>query len=219
MSFLGVRESAKGFSWVHRAAAAADVAALERATGLDELTASLLAARGVSAADYDTFMTPRLRDLLPDPSRLKGFDTLASTLLDAIAAGETIGILTDYDVDGATSAAVLVSCLRALGASFHLYVPDRVDEGYGPSDKAFIEFAQHGIRTVLTLDCGSMAHGVLHRAEAGGIRVMVVDHHQISGDPPRVTAHINPNQVGCDSGIGTCAAVGVVFVVAVAGVR
>ena len=215
MSFLGVEESAKGFVWVHRTADEAAIAELERAEGLDELTARLLAARGVSPADFDTFMTPRLRDLLPDPSRLKGFDALAETLLDAIAAGETIGILTDYDVDGATSAAVLVSCLRTLGAPFHLYVPDRVDEGYGPSDKAFIEFAQAGIKTVVTLDCGSMAHGVLHRAEAGGIRVMVVDHHQISGEPPRVTAHINPNQDGCESGIGTCAAVGVAFVVAV----
>ena len=184
------------------------------AAGLDNLTARLLAARGVQAADFDTFMTPRLRDLLPDPSTLQGFDALAQTLLDAVQAGETIGILTDYDVDGATSAALLVACLRALNAPFHLYVPDRVSEGYGPSDQAFMEFAREGIKTVVTLDCGSMAHGPLHRAEAG-MRVMVIDHHQISGAPPNITAHINPNQDGCDQWHWGCAAVGVVFVVAV----
>ena len=215
MNFLGVHQSAKGFSWLQRAADTRAVMALERAAGLDEVTARLLAARGIGPEDLETFLTPRLRDLLPDPLILQGFEALAQTLLDAIHARETIGILTDYDVDGATSAAVMVACLRALGADYHLYVPDRLEEGYGPSDKAFVHFAHAGVKTVLTLDCGSMAHGPLHRAEAGGIRVLVIDHHQISGDPPRVTAHINPNQAGCISGIGTCAAVGVAFVVAV----
>lgn len=215
MSFLGVEESAKGFRWVERVADAQAVTDLQKVGGLDALQARLLAARGIGAEEIQNFLKPRLRDLLPDPARLKGFSEFADTLLTAIADGQTIGILADYDADGATSAGVLVAMLRALGAPFALYVPDRLAEGYGPSDQAFQFFASQSVRTVVCLDCGSMAHGPVQRAEAGGIQVLIIDHHQIAGEPPRVSAHINPNQAGCDSGIGACAAVGVCFVVMV----
>ena len=213
MAFLGVERSAKEFTWVERPADPNLIQRLRAESAVDELRAQLLASRGITPEALDAFMRPRLRDLLPDPSDLKGFHEFESAFFSAHQAGERIGILADYDVDGATSAAVLVAFLRALGLSFELYVPDRLNEGYGPSDEAFDHFTRLGITTVITLDCGSMAHGPLHRAESKGIRVLVIDHHLIDGAPPSVTAHINPNQSGCISGIGTCAAVGVCFTV------
>ncbi len=215
MAFLGVETSAKEFTWVERPSNAGLEAALALVPGVDRLSARLLAARGLTPDTLEGFLRPRLRDLLPDPVTLKGFAEFAAALFKAQAAGETVGVLADYDVDGATSAAVMVALLRAWGLDFDLYVPDRLTEGYGPSDQAFAYFAKRGVGIIITLDCGSMAHGPVQRAQAAGQRVLVIDHHLIDGDPPQVTAHINPNQTGCESGLGTCAAVGVCFTVVV----
>lgn len=215
MGFLGVTNSAKGFTWVERTADQASIDKLQQQHALEPLAAKLLAARGIEAEQVEGFLHPRLRTLLPDPSTLKGFDDFEAVFFKAIEAGEEIGILADYDVDGASSAAVLVALLRALGVRFHLYVPDRLTEGYGPSDQAFAHFARLGVRTIVCLDCGSMAHGPVQRAQAAGQSVLIIDHHLLDGAPPAVAAHINPNQDGCESGIGACAAVGVCFVVVV----
>ncbi len=215
MAFLGVETSAKEFTWVERPSDVSLEAALALVPGVDPLSARLLAARGLTPDTLEGFLRPRLRDLLPDPATLKGFAEFSAALFKAQAAGETVGMLADYDVDGATSAAVMAALLRDWGLDFDLYVPDRLTEGYGPSDQAFAYFAKRGICTIVTLDCGSMAHGPLQRAEAAGQRVLVIDHHLIDGAPPQVTAHINPNQTGCESGLGTCAAVGVCFAVVV----
>ena len=215
MSLLGVTDSAKGFAWVARLAPPEAVQPLANLPGLGTFGAQLLAARGIGPGEAQTFLRPRLRDLLPDPASLMGFAAFEDAFFAAAQRGETLGILADYDVDGATSAAVLVALLRALGLEFSLYVPDRLEEGYGPSDKAFADFARQGVRTVICLDCGSMAHGPVQRAVAAGLRVLIIDHHLIEGAPPQVTAHINPNQAGCSSGLGSCAAVGVCFTVMV----
>ena len=215
MSFLKVTNSAKGFAWVERPADQAAINALQRQHALAFPAAHLLAARGIGADQVESFLQPRLRTLLPDPSNLKGFADFEKAFFAAVDQGEEIGILADYDVDGASSAAVLVAFLRTLGVPFHLYVPDRLREGYGPSDQAFAHFARLGVRTIVCLDCGSTAHGPVRRAEAAGQRVLIIDHHLLGGAPPAVCAHINPNQQGCESGIGSCAAVGVCFLVVV----
>ena len=215
MAFLDVEQSAKGFVWTQRPVDADAAASLSRRPDINPVARHLLAARGVDDDGLDNFLNPRLRHLLPEPTRLKGFEEFETAFFAAVKAGERIGILADYDVDGATSAAVLVALLRALGLEFELYVPDRLTEGYGPSDQAFEHFVRTGIRTVVCLDCGSMAHGPVQRAQRAGHQVLIIDHHQIDGAPPEVSAHINPNQAGCESGIETCAAVGVCFAVVV----
>ena len=215
MAFLGVEQSAKQFSWAERPSNTQLETLLCNTAGINALSARLLASRGIKPEELENFLRPRLRDLLPNPQHLKGFSNFAEALFEAHVAGETIGILADYDVDGATSAATMVALLRSLSLDFDLYVPDRLTEGYGPSDQAFAYFARRNIRTIMTLDCGSTSHGPVQRAEAAGLRVLVIDHHLIDGAPPNVTAHINPNQMGCNSGLKTCAAVGVCFVVVV----
>lgn len=160
-------------------------------------------------ADY---LRPTLRSLFPDPSCFTDMDEAARALVDALEAGTDVWVLADYDVDGGSSAALLVRWFRAMGREISLYVPDRLTEGYGPNAGAFQRMKAAGAGLVVTVDCGAAAHDALETAADLGLEVVVIDHHLMRGDPPRARAVVNPNRGDCNSGQGNLAAAGVVFV-------
>ncbi|TWH88043.1 exonuclease RecJ [Novosphingobium taihuense] len=188
----------------------------------DAIVTQLLLSRGVGPEDLERHRRPTLRDFLPDPSLFRDMDKAACRLADAVLSGEQITIYGDYDVDGATSAALLILLLRDLGVSAGHYIPDRLLEGYGPSGEALVKLAQEGSNLIVTVDCGAMAHEALAAAADVGVDVIVVDHHKCSPELPRAAALINPNRLDeCDEAAahGHLAAVGVAFLLAVATVR
>jgi single-stranded-DNA-specific exonuclease len=194
----------------------------DESLGMDALIDELLLARGVAREDLPRHRDPKIRDFLPDPSCFRDMDIGAKRLADAVQQGQTIAIFGDYDVDGATSAALLVLLLRRLGAEPIVYIPDRLMEGYGPSGKALIELKARGASVAVCVDCGAQAFDALEEAKAAGLDVIVVDHHQCASLLPVAFALINPNRLDeSDDGAahGHLAAVGMAFLLGVALVR
>jgi single-stranded-DNA-specific exonuclease len=189
---------------------------------MDSLRDELLLARGVERDDLVRHRDPRIRDFLPDPSAFNDMDKGAKRLADAIQAGETVAIFGDYDVDGATSAALLTLLLRQLGAEPIVYIPDRLMEGYGPSGAALVELKNRGASIAVTVDCGAQAFEALEEAKAAGLDVIVVDHHQCATLLPVAYALINPNRLDegeIGAAHGHVAAVGMAFLLGVALIR
>ncbi|MGB8274500.1 MAG: single-stranded-DNA-specific exonuclease RecJ [Alphaproteobacteria bacterium] len=213
---LGVERSVTGKRW--RARLGDDRLALALAQRLDlpEIVARILAARGVGLEDAASFLDPRLRSLLPDPSHLLDMDKATDRIVRAVREGEKIAIFGDYDVDGATSAALLARYLAAVGSAPRTYIPDRVREGYGPNGAAMRTLAAEGIRLVITVDCGISAHQALQEAREAGLDVVVVDHHEAESLLPAAAAVINPNRLDEASPLKQLAAVGVAFLLAAA---
>jgi single-stranded-DNA-specific exonuclease len=217
---FGVDNSLSGKAWRWRGG----YMALESAEGGLErgLVDQLLLGRGIAREELALHRSPSLRSFLPDPSIFSDMDSAADRLAQAILAGEQITVFGDYDVDGATSAALLVRLLRSLGHDAGAYIPDRLLEGYGPSGEALVRLGTEGSSLVVTVDCGAMAFEALAAAHDAGIDVIVVDHHKCAAELPRAFALVNPNRLDeCDEAAahGHLAAVGVAFVLAVALVR
>jgi len=210
--FLDVSRSLSGRAWRQRPAEPSVTRAHMQALGLDEPLARALASRGVRADQGADFLTPTLKALFPDPSSFMDMDAAASAILDALTAGSSIHVFADYDVDGASSAALLVRWFRAMGSDLPIYVPDRITEGYGPSAKAFDTLKASGADLVITVDCGAAANEAVAHASAIGLNVVVIDHHMMREEPPLCLAVVNPNRPGDNSGQGNLAAAGVVFV-------
>ena len=189
---------------------------------MDSLLDELLLARGVPAGDLQRHRDPRIRDFLPDPSAFKDMDKGAKRLTDAVVEGETVAVFGDYDVDGATSGALLTLLLRRLGSEPIVYIPDRLMEGYGPSGAALVELKNRGASLAITVDCGAQAFDALEEAKAAGLDVIVVDHHQCATLLPVAFALINPNRLDEDAlaaSHGHLAAVGMAFLLGVALIR
>ena len=193
------------------------------AIGLEhDIAAQLLMSRGVPEHDLERHRNPSLRAFLPDPSLFRDMDVAAERLARAIESQEPVTVYGDYDVDGATSAALLIRLIRALGHEARYYIPDRLLEGYGPSGEALVRIAEEGSSLIVTVDCGAMAHQALDMARQAGVDVIVVDHHKCSPELPRAVALVNPNRLDEEleaAAHGHLAAVGVAFLLAVATVR
>ena len=187
-----------------------------------DLVDQLLLARGVESSDLARHRAPTLRHFLPNPSVFADMDTAATRLADAVEQGESIAIFGDYDVDGATSAALLILLLRRLGTNPTVYIPDRLMEGYGPSGKALVELKAKGASLAITVDCGAQAFEALAEAAAAGLEVIVCDHHQCATALPIAVALINPNRLDESpegAAHGHLAAVGMAFLFGVALLR
>lgn len=215
-AFLGVERSVTGKRWRSRLDDDRPSIALAQATGLPEIVARVLAGRAIDAGAVDGFLEPRLRDQLPDPEHLRDMGKAAERLARAIVAGEEIAVFGDYDVDGATSAALLARFVRAAGGRVRTYIPDRLKEGYGPSAAALRRLQREGAAVVVTVDCGVSAHAALGEAAAAGVEVIVVDHHLAEPRLPEALAIVNPNRLDESSPHRQLAAVGVTFLLVVA---
>ncbi|MFZ9396068.1 MAG: single-stranded-DNA-specific exonuclease RecJ [Erythrobacter sp.] len=217
---LGITSSLSGRAWCWRGGN------MELGTGVagleDDILTQLLLTRGVRREDLSRHLAPTLREFLPDPSVFRDMDQAAERLAQAVLGGEAITIYGDYDVDGATSAALLTSLLRDLGAQADYYIPDRLLEGYGPSGEALLRLADAGSSLIVTVDCGAMAHEALKQAHDAGVDVIVVDHHKCAPELPLASALVNPNRLDESDDAaahGHLAAVGVAFLLAIALIR
>jgi single-stranded-DNA-specific exonuclease len=216
---FGIERSLGGTSWRWRGG---NMALGSANAGLDDIVTQLLLSRGVARDDIGRHRTPSIRSFLPNPSEFRDMDAAAERLAQAILSHETVTIYGDYDVDGATSAALLIRLLRMLGHDARYYIPDRLLEGYGPSGEALVKIAEQGSSLIVTVDCGAMAHEALSMAHEAGVDVIVVDHHKCPPELPVTVALVNPNRLDesdVGAGHGHLAAVGVAFLLAVATVR
>ncbi len=215
-SVLGVERSVCGRGWRWRGGDPQTGQEIAERLALPEIVGRLLAQRGVDLDHAPGFLLPRLREQLPDPAHLRDMEAAATRLAQAVRDGETIAIFGDYDVDGATSAALLARFFAAIGTRTRIYVPDRISEGYGPNSAALSRLRAEGVRVVVTVDCGTTAHLPLAEAAESGLDVIVVDHHVAEPLLPRAAAVVNPNRLDEASPHGSLAAVGVAFLLVVA---
>ncbi|MGA8380903.1 MAG: DHH family phosphoesterase [Stellaceae bacterium] len=215
-SVLGVERSVCGRRWRWRGGDAQAGREIAERLALPEIVGRLMAQRGVDLDHAPGFLEPRLRDQLPDPSHLRDMEVAADRLARAVRDGERIAVFGDYDVDGATSAALLSRFFAAVGTPIRIYVPDRLREGYGPNAAALMRLRDEGVRLVITVDCGTSAHQPLAAAAEAGIEIIVVDHHVAEPLLPRAAALINPNRLDETSPHRSLAAVGLAFLLVVA---
>ncbi len=213
MDFLGVEQSLTGRRWIGPGVdmqRAAD--AMAQQSDIPAAVCQVLARRGIPAHEATGFLTPQLKELLPDPRRMKDMEVAAGRFLDAVTRRERIAVFADYDVDGGSSAALLLVWLRQMGLQATLYVPDRIDEGYGPNEEAMAGLARnHDL--IICVDCGTLSHGPI--AAAKGADVVVLDHHLGSETLPDCVAVVNPNRQDEDGDLGYFCAAGVVFLMLV----
>lgn len=216
-AFLGVEASVTGQRWVSRLDQAGQnrALAISQVHGLPDLISRVLAGRGVQQEDAIAFLDPTIRSLMPDPDKLTDCRKAAVRIADAIARQERVAIFGDYDVDGAASSAILYRLLTHFGVTAEIYIPDRIFEGYGPNPAAIDKLIDNGAGLIVTVDCGSTSHESLQRARTRGIDVVVIDHHQVSGELPPTVALVNPNREDDLSGQGHLCAAGVVMLVLV----
>jgi single-stranded-DNA-specific exonuclease len=216
--FLGVENSATGRAWRDRLdeRGASRALAIAQRHELPELLARILAGRNVEADAVDAFLDPTIKRTMPDPIVLTALPEAAARIADAVVRGESIAIFGDYDVDGATSAAVLARFLRSGGVEPIIHIPDRLFEGYGPNVEAVRALAARGATLLVTVDCGTTSIEPLGEAKALGMDVVVIDHHQADEALPPALAIVNPNRRDDLSGLGYLAAVGLVFMTVVA---
>ena len=213
MSYLGVETSLTGRRWVGPGVEVERAAELltQRST-LPAAVCQVLAHRGVTPEEAESYLAPSLRDLMPDPRSLKDMETAAARFLAAVNNRQRIAIFADYDVDGGSSAALLLVWLREMGSKATLYIPDRIDEGYGPNEEAMAALAaQHDL--IICVDCGTLSHDPI--AAAAAADVIVLDHHLGGETLPDALAVVNPNRQDEDGACAHLCAAAVVFLMLV----
>jgi single-stranded-DNA-specific exonuclease len=217
-AFLGVLRSATGKLWRDRldVRGTARALAIAQRFRLPEMLARVLAGRDVELDAVEDFLDPTIRKLMPDPFTVTQMETAAKRIADAAVRREKVAIFGDYDVDGATSAALLAWHLRHCGLDPLIHIPDRIFEGYGPNVEAIKALAAKGATLLVTVDCGTTSHEPLRLARQLGMSVVVIDHHQSGDELPEVDALVNPNRPDDLSGLGHLAAVGLVLITLVA---
>ncbi len=218
-AIVNVTQSITGQEWKWRSAAAD-----ARSGDLlpDDLVTQLLLARGVPPDDLTRHRDPTIRGFMPDPSIFQDMDRAAKRIADAVEKRQRITVYGDYDVDGATSAALLIRLFRMLDHDAGYYIPDRLMEGYGPSGAALVKLGEEGNDLVITVDCGAMAFDALAQAKAADVEVIVVDHHKCAAELPAASALVNPNRLDENeeaAAHGHLAAVGMAFLLGAALLR
>ncbi len=217
-AFLGVMESARGYRWTERLKPAdhKNATAISQRHDLPEILGRVLAARDVTIDEVQSVLAPSIKALMPDPSSMRGCDTAATRIADAIEAKTPVAIFGDYDVDGACSSALMARFLRHHQTPARIYIPDRMLEGYGPNGPAIETLVNEGAKLIVTVDCGTTSYAPLAVAKDLKTDVIIIDHHQADEELPDVHAVVNPNRQDDISGQGHLCAAGVVFLVIVA---
>jgi single-stranded-DNA-specific exonuclease len=216
--FLGVDRSATGRVWRDRLddRGSARSLAIAQRHGVPDLLARILAGRNVEIDAVEAFLDPAIKRAMPDPHVIVDMQAAAARIADAVTRGEPVAIFGDYDVDGATSSALLASFLRIAGNAPMIHIPDRIFEGYGPNVEAIQALAARGAKLLVTVDCGTTSLEPLSEAKRLGLDAVIIDHHQADESLPPAVAVINPNRLDDLSGLGHLAAVGLVFLTVVA---
>ncbi len=213
---LGVQSSVSGLVWQNRSIDTRSSIAVSQANEIPEVVARAIVGRGIPDEEISDFLNPTIRNLMPDPFKFKDMKSAVSRLEKAINDKELVAIFGDYDVDGATSGALILRYLESVGCETISYVPDRTKEGYGPNTSALTYLHSAGAKVVVTVDCGISAFEPLSDAKQLGLDIIVIDHHVAEARLPDAFAVVNPNRLDEESGYGELAAVGVTFLLIVA---
>ncbi|MDC0190483.1 single-stranded-DNA-specific exonuclease RecJ [Rhodospirillales bacterium] len=208
---FGVSQSISRKKWIERPYEPRVALGLAQQFNLPALMGRLLSSRGIDAEGVNSFLNPKLNTLLPDPLHLLGMKDGLNRLLDAVEKGQNIAVFGDYDVDGATSSALIYRYFLAIGIKIRIYIPDRLKEGYGPNISAIDQLKSESTNLIITVDCGTAAHESLSYAKQQNIDVLVVDHHVAEADLPEAIAVVNPNRLDENTPHRQLAAVGVSF--------
>lgn len=215
-AFLGIEKSLMGRYWLARSCNKRMALTISQRLDVAEIVGRVLDARGITLENSYSFLNPTLKEQLPDPSHLKDMDIASKRLTRAVMEGEKIAIFGDYDVDGATSSALLKQFLDCVGGTIQVIIPDRIKDGYGPNTRALLKLREEGTAVVVTVDCGTTSFEPIDDAMKAGLDVIVVDHHEAEASLPNAFAIINPNRLDDGSPHGNLAAVGVTFLLIVA---
>lgn len=207
------RRSVSGAFWAPRIG---DFNSLQCSASVDAIVHDIILGRGVSADEIETFLSPLIKNLLPDPFHLLGMAEAVQRVVVALKSRESVAIFADYDVDGATSAGILSNYLSAIGINSFVYVPDRIDEGYGPNSRAMLDLKERGASLCITVDCGIVAYEPIAVAQDAGLDVIIIDHHIGASVLPNAVAIVNPNRFDETSSFSYIAAVGVTFLFLIA---
>jgi len=225
-AFLGITQSTSGARWIDAPNQLAGPNQDRLAAALMEIfddlpipLARIMAGMGLTPETASNYVDPKIRDLLPNPSRFKDLDKAANRLADAVIGETPIGVFGDYDVDGAAAAALLLCVMRELGVNCDVHIPDRFTEGYGPNIEALMALKEKGAALLVTVDCGITAHAPLAEVANTGMDVIVIDHHIAGAELPQVHSVVNPNRLDEDGRYGYLCAAGVVFIVLVGMLR
>ncbi len=216
LSFLDVKQSLKDARWVFPAVEQDVVTRISQMHGLPDYIARMLNARGVGPEDVGAFLNPTLRDHFPDPFSMVGMRAFAEDIALKIMNRECIGVLADFDVDGSTSAAILMRFLRHCGMNAPIYIPDRLTEGYGPNLNALQALKNDGALSVIMADCGTTAFDAVSAGRNIGLEISIFDHHEAEPSLPDANHVINPKRLDDTSGLDMLAACGVTFLSCVA---
>ncbi|VAW16359.1 Single-stranded-DNA-specific exonuclease RecJ, partial [hydrothermal vent metagenome] len=217
-NFLGVSKSFSGQSWIDRLnpAAIRQATAISQQHEISEIAARIMAARGVETGEAKSFLDPSIREMMPDPSTMTDMDKFAERLAKAVESGEKIALFGDYDVDGASSSALMLRYLRSFSLDVIWHIPDRIFEGYGPNIPAIDKLAGEGASLLILLDCGTTSFEPVAHAKTKGLDVLILDHHLADEQLPACDALVNPNRPDDLSGLGYLCAAGVTFMALVA---
>ena len=210
-----IRTSLRGNYWKYQENDLSELNLLEEAFNIDITIAKVLAKRISDSKDYSNFFNPTLKNNLPNPYVLKDMKSAVELLIKHLEKDYKVGILSDYDVDGATSAALIFRYFKSIGISLEVYIPDRIKEGYGISKKAIDFFKSKNIELLITLDCGTNEKNEINYAKEKNIRVVVIDHHEVK-ENTKADAIINPKQKNDKSRLNYLATVGITFLFLVA---
>ena len=203
--------SISGKKWIYKKFDNSYVNFLKENFLLDEITARLLSIRNIEKNYVESFLKPSIKNLIPNPNILKDMEKTSKRILQAINKREKIGIFGDYDVDGASSTALLGNYLKIIKQDFDIYIPDRETEGYGPSIKSFQKLIDKKIKLIITVDCGTMSFEAINFAKKHNVDVIVLDHHQSEIKLPNAFSIINPNRLDDESKLNYLCAAGVCF--------
>ena len=208
--------SISGKNWILKRYNQEEISFLKENFSLDEITSKLLSIRKIKREDINSFLNPSIKNFLPNPNNLIDMDKATLRTLVAINKKEKIGVFGDYDVDGATSTALLGKFFSALKILSEIYIPDRKKEGYGPSIKSFKELINKGVKLIFTVDCGTLSFEAIKYAKQHSIDVIVLDHHQSEAILPDAFSIVNPNRLDDKSNLQYLCAAGVTFMFLVA---
>jgi len=208
--------SVKRKNWIPKEFNSEDIDYFKTNYFLDEIVAKLLSIRRIKKEEVKLFLEPLIKNILPNPFILKDMDKAIHRTLIAIKHGEKIGIFGDYDVDGATSTAILGQYFRSLKIKFEIHIPDRKTEGFGPNENAFLKFINKGVNLIYTVDCGTLSFEPIEFAKKRNIDVIILDHHQSEIKLPNAHSIVNPNRFDDRSELNYLCAAGVCFLFLIA---
>lgn len=217
MQNIIVKNSLNKARWIIPETNLDNIEDIMRKYDVPEIVARMLCQRGVRFDDIESFLNPTLKENFPDPFSIKSMGDMAKDVAHAIEQGKSFAIFGDFDVDGATSSAVIYRFLKAVGINAPIYIPDRIVEGYGPNIKALKQIKDQGAEFLIMLDCGTTAFDVLKAGSDMGLNIIVMDHHEAQDNSlPECMHVINPKRWDDNSGLEMLAAVGVAFLSCVA---